>query len=111
MNQQAAAIIFAGGLIAAATALSNHRALHTAGDTPVLRLNRWTGSIVVCGGMLQAGGEMPARSCFRLRVQPQRNGRSHAPHEALRPVAQLRPDHGAQAWQISHDKNKRRGCS
>jgi hypothetical protein len=42
----------AGGLIAAAIALTNHWALYTAGDSlaPVLRLNRWTGNIVACGG-------------------------------------------------------------
>jgi hypothetical protein len=60
MNQQAAVIIIAGGLIAAAIALTNHSSLYTAGDSlaPVLRLNRWTGNIVACGGMLQPGWEL-----------------------------------------------------
>jgi hypothetical protein len=44
MNQQAAAIIIAGGLIAAAIALTNHWTLHQSDTT--LRLNRWTGNVV-----------------------------------------------------------------
>jgi bacteriorhodopsin len=54
MNQQAAIIIIiAGGLIAAAIALTNHWALYTVGDNfaSFLRLNRWTGTVVVCGGL------------------------------------------------------------
>jgi hypothetical protein len=54
MNQQAVAIIIAGGLIATAIALTNHWALvaqhFEAGDV-ILRLNRWTGSIVNCVGL------------------------------------------------------------
>jgi hypothetical protein len=69
MNQQAAAIIIAGGLIAAAIMLTNHWALHTAGDTPVLRLNRWTGSIVACGGMLGPGGELPCPLALPPKAQ------------------------------------------
>ena len=60
MNQQAIAIVIAGALIASAIALTNHWALYTLGDSlaPVLRLNRWTGNIVACGGMLQPGWEL-----------------------------------------------------
>jgi hypothetical protein len=60
MNQQAA-IIIAGGLIAAAIALTNHWTLYTAGGdfTSFLRLNRWTGTVVVCGGGLKPGWELP----------------------------------------------------
>jgi hypothetical protein len=46
MNQQAIAIIIAGALIAAAIALTNHWELQS-GDSFV-RLNRWTGAIVLC---------------------------------------------------------------
>ena len=64
MSQQAVAIIIAGALIAAAIALTNHWALvaqHRGEDmTPlILRLNRWTGTVVVCGGLRQPGWEMP----------------------------------------------------
>jgi hypothetical protein len=55
MNQQAAAIVIAGVLIAAAIAFTNHWALVAqrleAGDT-ILRLNRWTGSVVNCVGLI-----------------------------------------------------------
>jgi hypothetical protein len=45
MNQQAAAIVIAGALIAAAIALTNHWALHQDGGSTLL-LNRWTGTVV-----------------------------------------------------------------
>ena len=44
----AVAIIIAGALIAAAIALTNHWALYQNSDT-LLRLNRWTGDVIVCG--------------------------------------------------------------
>jgi hypothetical protein len=62
MNQPIA-IIIAGALIAAAIMVTNHWTLYTAGNDFVsfLRLNRWTGSIVVCGGYprTQARWEVP----------------------------------------------------
>ena len=62
MNQQAIAIIIAGALIAAAIALTNHWALVQTGDpgsSLLVRLNRWTGVVVICGGSVQPGWEMP----------------------------------------------------
>jgi hypothetical protein len=50
MNQQAAAIIIAGALIAAAIALTNHWQLQ-GGENGGLLLNRWTGTIAICGGI------------------------------------------------------------
>jgi hypothetical protein len=44
MNQQAAAIIIAGALIAAAIVFTNHWEVVTGG----MRMNRWTGTIIVC---------------------------------------------------------------
>jgi hypothetical protein len=70
MNQQAA-IIIAGGLIAAAVALTNHWALYTAGDSvaPVLRLNRWTGNIVGAAECSNRTGKCIARSYFRTNAR------------------------------------------
>jgi hypothetical protein len=56
MNQQAIAIVIAGALIAVAITLTNHWtlvAVGTEGGVPILRLNRWTGSVVRCGGTPQ----------------------------------------------------------
>lgn len=57
MNQQAVAIIIAGALIAAAIALTNHWTLvaqHNENSTLILRLNRWTGSVVECVALIQS---------------------------------------------------------
>jgi hypothetical protein len=50
MNQSAA-IIIAGGLIAAAIALTNHWQIAGTGSAAVAfaRLDRWTGAVVWCG--------------------------------------------------------------
>ena len=45
INQQATAIIIASVLIAGVIALTNHWALNSDGS---LRLNRWTGTVVLC---------------------------------------------------------------
>jgi|SoimicMinimDraft_3_1059731.scaffolds.fasta_scaffold509532_1 hypothetical protein len=47
INQQATAIIIASVLIAGVIALTNHWALNGDGS---LRLNRWTGTVVLCAG-------------------------------------------------------------
>jgi hypothetical protein len=55
MNQQAVAIIIAGALIAASIALTNHWAMvaqHIEAGDVILRLDRWTGSIVNCVGLI-----------------------------------------------------------
>src|SRR5438445_196340 len=54
MNQQAIAIVIAGALIAAAIALTNHWELHQ--DDPMVRLNRWTGAVVLCLPFQPPGG-------------------------------------------------------
>ena len=59
MNQQAAAIIIAGALIAAAIALTNHWVLFRTPEGATVRLNRWTGTAVMCGGRVLPGWEMP----------------------------------------------------
>jgi hypothetical protein len=59
MNQQTAAIIIAGALIAAAIALTNHwDILGNPDGSPLtlVRLDRWTGKVVLCGA---AGGFLP----------------------------------------------------
>lgn len=56
MNQQAAAIIIAGALIAGAIALTNHWALVTGQDKPIMRMNRWTGTIASCLPVHLSGG-------------------------------------------------------
>jgi hypothetical protein len=51
---QAAATVIAGGLIAAAIVLTNHWSVVVLDRTPplsALRLDRWTGAVVVCGGL------------------------------------------------------------
>ena len=59
MNQQAA-IIIAGGPLQPQLRLRITGRYTRAGDSiaPVLRLNRWTGNIVACGGMLQPDWEV-----------------------------------------------------
>jgi hypothetical protein len=55
MNQQAVAIIIAGALIAASIALTNRWAMvaqHIEAGDVILRLDRWTGSIVNCVGLV-----------------------------------------------------------
>jgi hypothetical protein len=68
MNQQAVAIIIAGALIAAAIALTNHWALVAvraeSGDL-ILRLNRWTGNIVNCVGLIN-----PKRDVWEVTCPP-----------------------------------------
>ena len=62
MNQQTGAIIIAGALIAASIALTNHWTITVLDPSPpstVLRLNRWTGSVVLCGGLRQPTWEIP----------------------------------------------------
>jgi len=59
---QAAAIVIAGVLIAAVIALTNHWALvaqHNENSTLILRLNRWTGSIVECVALIEPGAPAP----------------------------------------------------
>jgi hypothetical protein len=49
MNQQAAAIVIAGALIAGAIMLTNHWSFHQgAGASFNVRLNRWTGAVETC---------------------------------------------------------------
>ena len=54
------AIIIAGALIAAAIALTNHWSFDPGpqGGTATL-LNRWTGRVIVCGGHVLPGWEIP----------------------------------------------------
>jgi hypothetical protein len=58
-----------GVLIAAAIMLTNHWALvvdpDTSGPTTALRLNRWTGTVVICGGA-RPNWEMPCPTEFPL---------------------------------------------
>jgi hypothetical protein len=70
VNQQAAAIIIAGALIAAAIALTNHWELRVAGDSNTLLLNRWTGTITICGGVKQPGWETTCPPTFPTQQQP-----------------------------------------
>ena len=49
MDQEAAAIIVAGTLIAATIALTNHWQLQGS-ENGALLLNRWTGAIAICSG-------------------------------------------------------------
>ena len=49
MNQQAVAIIIAGALIAGAIALTNHWSFLTGGYPTGTLLNRWTGTVYLCG--------------------------------------------------------------
>jgi hypothetical protein len=62
MNQQAVAIVIAGALIAAAIALTNHWSLiGDPGSSPLtlVRLDRWTGTVVMCGASVLPGWEIP----------------------------------------------------
>ena len=53
------AIIVAGALIAAAIALTNHWVLFRTPEGATVRLNRWTGTAVMCGGRVSPGWELP----------------------------------------------------
>jgi hypothetical protein len=59
-RELALAIIIAGALIAAAIALTNHWSFDPGpqGGTATL-LNRWTGRVIVCGGHVLVGWEIP----------------------------------------------------
>jgi hypothetical protein len=60
--KQSVAIIIAGGLIAAAIMFTNHWSLvvlHPDSPSDALRLNRWTGTVILCGGLREGTWEMP----------------------------------------------------
>ena len=71
MNQQAAAIIIAGALIAGAIALTNHWTLVVSGTDAnnrlIMRMNPWSGTIAICDG-IAPGWEIP---CPPPRPMPQ----------------------------------------
>jgi hypothetical protein len=67
MNQQAAAIIIAVALIAVAIMLTSHWSVIVLDRPPApsaLRLNRWTGTVVICGGEVREGWELPCPNAF-----------------------------------------------
>ena len=65
MNQQAAAVIIAGALIAAAITLTNHWAFAPDG----FLLNRWTGAVFLCVPN-RATLEMSCPPAFPQQQQP-----------------------------------------
>jgi hypothetical protein len=64
------AIIIAGALVAAAIALTNHWSFYPAPQGGLAyRLNRWTGGVIVCGGTVQPGWEIPCPTSFEAPKQ------------------------------------------
>jgi hypothetical protein len=62
----AIAVIIAGALIAGAIAFTNHWALvaqHNENSTLILRLNRWTGSVVECVDLVPQGANVSVVVC------------------------------------------------
>jgi hypothetical protein len=61
------AIIIAGALIAAAIALTNRWEFYPTPQGGLdHRLDRWTGRVVVCGGAIRPGWEIPCPSSFEM---------------------------------------------
>ena len=75
VNQQAAAIIIAGALIAGAIALTNHWA--PVGDG-TMQLNRWTGTITSCFPIKISGG-------IEWQCPPKWPGRELTDEEVMKP--------------------------